>query len=83
MEEFDENDLIEEEIELGTNEWQMNELEEKYFLVPKLINHYIYQPNYCPPCKSGKFVIRENKKNKVISPYILACINKKYKKKSF
>ena len=29
MEEFDENDLIEEEMELGSNEWQINELEEK------------------------------------------------------
>ena len=59
------------------DDWPIEETEEKNFLDKEILDKYVYPPSLCLCCKVGKFSIRENKKNKILNPYIIACCNKK------
>ncbi len=63
------------------DDWPIEETEEKNFWDKEILDKYAYPPSLCPCCKVGKFNIRENIKNKILHPYIIACCNKKCKKK--
>jgi len=66
---------------LESEEWPIEDTEEKNFWDKELLKVYIYPPSISPWCHIGKFNISKNNKNKILNPYIIVC-NKKNAKKN-
>ena len=77
---FESENESDEELADSNHKWGISYLEEKSFILNRVLGIYSYQNNICPHCHQHKLGFNEAKKDNILIPFFMRCSDKKCKR---